>query len=237
MGAITIADLQGQWTLVKCFRDCPPPAREYLPAPPEENTLIFDHDTIRAFRFPYVMLFSEHIQLDSAKLITEKHSTYASAQIDSGRLILHMRDCYTCIYRRDTFDRNELKTISILQYDTINPQLILGRLTMVTHFVPDDEAAYDFYPPIRMPSSVFISDTAQASAIIKKGIIYLKAGGKIRPFYVMGIYWESSFYTHRSEFLSIELPYLIVTPGNWWNGESFKVRYQMTESDWAKAYR
>lgn len=234
--AINFDSLQGQWEFFQSERDCPPLPEEYSPPFPDDDLLIISHDTIARFQFPNFLLSREKYRMENGKLFSDSTKFYAIAELDSGILKLHMRDCYVLLFKRVELNSESMKTISVLLHDTINPVMMLGKLTMVTHFVPDDEAAYDFYPPVKMPDAFWISDTNQALEIYRSGVIYLQAGTKVRPFNIAFINFDLSWYAHRSDFYSMYLPYVILTPGQWWTGESFEVRYEMKETDWVRAH-
>jgi len=232
--------LQGQWSLEKIWHaaDYPGLVEEETPRLPDDNIWIFGGDSLVRFNYPFYFIANDHFTLDSGRLyLHTKRWPFATCSIDSGKLVVGVSDGVMMRFRRDTFDVNTSRLLNTLRRDTINAGLLTENYYMVTHFVPDDAEAYDFQPPVKMPNKISLSDTTDALTMIRTDKIYLKAGRKKRAFYVARIEWDDTFYAHRSEFVSVTVPVLILWPGEWWTGEPFQVVYRANEKEMAHKKR
>lgn len=231
--------LQGQWSLDKIWRtEHHQMVEEYSEPLPDDNLWIVHGDSMAAFNYPFSILSHDTYKLDSNRFRPNGHFWYDGLiQMDSGRIVLSMRDGTMMRFRRDTFSGDTMKVLQTLLRDTFNATLLTEKYYMVTHFVPNDEEAYDSVPPVKMPNAFSIADTTAALKMIRSGKIYLTANGKMRPFYVTGIEWDYSFYAHRWEFVSVDVPILTLSPGEWWTGEPFQVIYRADEKEMASRNR
>ena len=158
---------------------------------------------------------------------------YATVSYDSSTLTLSMPECITMKFKRDTFNSETVRLLKVLDRDTLNPYLLVGKYTMITHFVPDDEAAYDQFPPVKMKTTITIKDSTAARRLIHKQTITLSVNGKLQNFHVEYIEWHG-YFGWQPPGIPQEYhcqPEFVITPGNWWHGESFRVHYQAKEAE------
>lgn len=230
---ITSAFLQGTWVVEKILHnDDQPIVQEYVPPRPDDNIWIFEGDTLFRFFFPFQTEGKEKIKIDSGKLYRSANRyPFAYLRLDSGKLLASIRDGYTLRFKRAAITGDSAKVIGVLKRDSINPGMLLCSYTMVTHFEPDDEAAFDFKPPVKMAMTISFRDSAAARSAIRSGIVYIQAGGVLRPFHLGEIRWKRSFYEEGELFYPLLIPELVLYPGDWWTKESFQVIYRPKHAD------
>jgi hypothetical protein len=228
---VTLEFLQGQWSLVSISRIEQMVAEEYVEPLPDDNIWIFHGDTCSRFNYPFAFLSESQIQIDSDYVnlngvqwkffTTHQDSSFLYAGVNHVLLKFH----------RDTLSANINHCLTILRRDTINPGLLIGKYTMITHFVPEDEAPFDLFPPVKMKSVISVEDSASARRIIHSRTIKLSVNGALQEFHIKQINpncW-SEWFSGETPIPCHCSPEITITPGKWWSGEIFEVHYKTKE--------
>jgi hypothetical protein len=227
--------LQGQWSLEKVYRIEKEIAQEYSPSLPDDNIWVFTGDTCIRYDYPFYMIERANFVIDSGLLVYPGWKFgFALLKTDSGKLLAYMNDAIL-IFRRDTLSNSILNCLKVLQRDTINPGLMLEKYYLVTHFAPDDEEAYDYTPPVKMPKKISIKDSSQARELIHSDVIYIRVGGKKRAFRLVSVDWDGTTYGDRSGFYVMDAPVITLASGDWWTGDPFQVIYRANEKKMIKS--
>jgi hypothetical protein len=231
---VTMDFLRGQWTLEKTEYTEPVQAMEYFPPEPSDNLWIFSGDSLMRYNYPYTFLEGVNVRIDSGRLFkpSGRHPV-AFLRSDSGKLVAKYT-WFTLTFRRDTLPEKMLSCVRLLQRDTINPGKLIATFTMITHFEPDDEAAFDFELPVKMAKTISLPDSAHVRAAVRSDILYITTDGRQRPFHLVSVQWERASYTVHDTEQMVLVPVIIVTPGDWWTGEAFQVLYRADAKEIAK---
>jgi hypothetical protein len=171
----------------------------------------FDADTVYQYRYPCEYYYKDAFRIQSDSIyLGDSKQPYAHIKIDRDKLLLTFQGCISMSFDRDTFDK---ATLEMLKRDTINPECLLGKMSIVTHFEPDDDAPFDVIPPVNMPKHINIDHKLFAS-IRKTKSIELLIDGKKRRFYVVGL---------RADKFK---PSILLEPAEWWEEDIFMVTYE-----------
>jgi hypothetical protein len=229
---LSLDSVQGVWQLSKWTR--PEKGLEVIesfPPLPDDNIWIFEGDTLFRIYYPYQCEGIEKVRIDSDRMFTGNSNRfpYAVLRLDSGRLVASVDDGFQLHFSRKPLTGDSAKAVQQLQRDSVNYHLLVGKFAMVTHFVPDDEAAYDFKPPVPMPSSIWLANGTSALGAVQSGVIYIQAGSRRRPFYLREIRWNGYLSWENEQGVWNLTPELVLVPGEWWEGEPFQVIYKMPE--------
>lgn len=235
---ITAETLQGTWILESWTIQPETIAKEYSPPRPDDNIWIFKGDSLSRFYFPLQIEGKEQFLLDSSSLyIRESYRPLVTLRLDSGKLFARYYNGFEFRFRRTNLTGDSANIVRILSSDGVNSDLLIGKYRMITHFVPDDEAAYDFTPPVKMSRQFTLSDSAQACELFDTFKIFLKVDGQQRSFAVTGLEWEYSYALYRGEYYTYYVPVITFAPDEWWNGDPFEVVFRADEKRIAKRWR
>ncbi|MBI3509705.1 MAG: hypothetical protein HY064_03505 [Bacteroidetes bacterium] len=226
---ITINNLQGYWTCNEVVIDH---SNESNNLDANEQTVLgtenwlIKGDTIWMFQYPceFNYAYAFKIKTDSLfyggmtrNLKFENNVLLVTDAAISSQVM-------TKKFVHDTFD---LKTIEMLERDTVNMDCLIGRMKIVKRIQPEEGAAYDLKFPIAMPKYIDIQSKEQATVIYRKRTITLSINGMEKLFYVEKIEWNNYNHDYATAFNDHFQHKHVITihPAEWWKGEMFSVRY------------
>jgi hypothetical protein len=244
---ITLEDLQGDWTAYGGGYDVSGSYAEVMETDPvtyEIRNWRIKGDSLWSFNCLCELNYKGIIEIKENTIYIDgddyleldEHSVpdYTKISIEDGELIIEevnesidsdWKEVYYYYFKKDTFDSN---TVRPLINDSINWDCLVGKMNIVTHFEPDDEAPFDVTFPIEIPEQLIIEDTHEAKSIFESKKIMLMIDNKERAFSIEEYEWD--YLKRHSKYpksgAKVSGITLYLKPLEWWKGEKFRVVYK-----------